>query len=107
MPRRRRSSYSRFAVSSGRREIADRLARSAGKRAGALAASDEEYRAIAEVYSELKSTEQGAEKGTHVAGSAGPTGHDGSKALELIPRLSKHAADAGNLAALGQWTAKN
>jgi hypothetical protein len=71
----------------------------------ALAANDEEYRATAEVYSEVRSTVQRAE--TELASLdrlARPATVEAGvgKALELIPRLIELAADAGNLAALGE-----
>jgi hypothetical protein len=71
----------------------------------ALAKTDEEFRSISDVFSELKSEEKKVEKELgSLDGQARPDTlkAEVEKALAIIPRLSELAADAGNLAALGE-----
>jgi hypothetical protein len=71
----------------------------------ALAESDEQFRCVSKVLAELQATEHRADRElASLDRHARPATVQAevSKALELIPRLSELAADAGNLAAMGE-----
>ena len=84
-------------------QIRSQLARA--KQNLALAANEEEYRAISGFFSELKSAEQRAEREfASLDRPARPVTLETevNKAQEVIPKLTDLAANASNLAALGQ-----
>jgi hypothetical protein len=93
-------------VESKRNELAQLRSQTARvQRNLALAESDEQFRAISKVYKELKQSEQRAEAELATLERQArpvPAEVEVAKALDLIPKLRELAADASNLAALGQ-----